>query len=114
MKTIKVNTIYPAFAGEVNAHGIGVPCVFVRLAGCNLRCYFKTKGILCDTPEALEMKNGKDMLSLDRPNHMGVKVGESVGKNRYIGDINIRIITSFYDLFIIIYLRNIRHCNHLT
>lgn len=28
-------------------------------------------------------KNGKDMLSLDRPNHMGVKVGESVGKNRF-------------------------------
>lgn len=61
MKTIKVNTIYPAFAGEVNIHGIGVPCTFVRLAGCNLRCYFKTKGALCDTPEALEMKSGKDM-----------------------------------------------------
>lgn len=61
MKQLKVNTIYPAFAGEVNIHGIGVPCVFVRLAGCNLRCYFKTKGILCDTPEALEMKSGKDM-----------------------------------------------------
>ena len=61
MKTIKVNTIYPAFMGEVNTHGIGVPCTFVRLAGCNLRCYFKTKGTLCDTPEALEMKSGKDM-----------------------------------------------------
>lgn len=61
MKTIKVNTIYPAFMGEVNTHGIGVPCTFVRLAGCNLRCYLKTKGTLCDTPEALEMKSGKDM-----------------------------------------------------
>ena len=61
MKTIKVNTIYPAFMGEVNTHGIGVPCTFLRLAGCNLRCYLKTKGILCDTPEALEMKGGKDM-----------------------------------------------------
>lgn len=61
MKTIKINTIYPAFMGEVNIHGIGVPCTFVRLAGCNLRCYFKTKGTLCDTPEALEMKGGKDM-----------------------------------------------------
>lgn len=61
MKTIKVNTIYPAFMGEVNTHGIGVPCTFVRLAGCNLRCYFKTKGTLCDTPEALEMKSGKDI-----------------------------------------------------
>lgn len=61
MKTLKVNTIYPAFMGEANTHGIGVPCTFVRLAGCNLRCYYKTKGILCDTPEALEMKSGKDM-----------------------------------------------------
>ena len=61
MKTLKVNTIYPAFMGEVNVHGIGVPCTFVRLAGCNLRCYLKTKGILCDTPEALEMISGKDM-----------------------------------------------------
>lgn len=60
-KTLKVNTIYPAFMGEVNAHGIGVPCTFLRLAGCNLRCYYKTKGTLCDTPEALEMKGGKDM-----------------------------------------------------
>lgn len=61
MKTLKVNTIYSAFMGEVNIYGIGVPCTFVRLAGCNLRCYFKTKGILCDTPEALEMKSGKSM-----------------------------------------------------
>lgn len=61
MKTLKVNTIYPAFMGEVNTHGIGAPCTFVRLAGCNLRCYFKTKRTLCDTPEALEMKGGKDM-----------------------------------------------------
>ena len=61
MKMIKVNTIYPAFMGEVNTHGIGIPCVFVRLAGCNLRCYSKTKGTLCDTPEALEMRSGKIM-----------------------------------------------------
>lgn len=60
MRTLRVNTIYPAFMGECNTHGIGVPCTFVRLAGCNLRCYYKTKHILCDTPEALEMKGGKE------------------------------------------------------
>lgn len=65
MKTLKVNTIYPAFMGEVNAYGIGVPCTFLRLSGCNLRCYFKTKGILCDTPEALEMKSGKELSVLE-------------------------------------------------
>lgn len=55
----RVNTIYPAYMGEVNCMGIGHPCTFVRLSGCNLRCYFKTKGGYCDTPEALSMKEGK-------------------------------------------------------
>lgn len=77
MKTLKVNTIYPAFMGEVNMHGIGVPCTFLRLAGCNLRCYFRTKGTLCDTPEALEMKGGKDMSVPEiiyQVKHLGRKV----------------------------------------
>ena len=50
---IKVNKIYPAYMGEVNKFGIGHPCTFLRLAGCNLRCYYETFGTLCDTPEAL-------------------------------------------------------------
>lgn len=58
---LRVNTIYPAFMGEVNVHGIGAPCTFLRLAGCNLRCYYKTKHTLCDTPEALEVSCGKEM-----------------------------------------------------
>ena len=58
---LRVNTIYPAFMGELNCHGIGVPATFVRLSGCNLRCYSKTKGCFCDTPEALSMKSGEDM-----------------------------------------------------
>lgn len=61
MKNLKLNTIYPAFMGEVNKYGIGAPCTFVRLAGCNLRCYEKTKGTLCDTPEALTLSCGKDV-----------------------------------------------------
>ena len=61
MNTLKVNCIYPAFMGECNKHGIGVPCTFVRLSGCNLRCYKKTLGTLCDTPEALQMNSGLDM-----------------------------------------------------
>lgn len=58
---MRVNTIYPAFMGEINKYGIGAPCTFVRLAGCNLRCYHKTKGTLCDTPEALSMNCGHEM-----------------------------------------------------
>ena len=62
---MRVNTIYPAFMGEVNCHGIGVPCTFVRLAGCNLRCYFKTKGTYCDTPEALSASSGHVMTEVE-------------------------------------------------
>lgn len=58
---MKINTIYAAFMGEVNKFGIGAPCVFVRTAGCNLRCYWKTLGELCDTPEALKLDCGDDM-----------------------------------------------------
>lgn len=57
-KSLNVSTIYHAFMGECNVYGIGVPCTFVRLAGCNLRCYYKTKGYFCDTPEALSATNG--------------------------------------------------------
>jgi 7-carboxy-7-deazaguanine synthase len=60
----KVNTIYPSFMGEVNTYGIGVACTFVRLAGCNLRCYLDTMGTLCDTPESLEKHQG-DSLTLN-------------------------------------------------
>lgn len=57
---LRINTIYKAFMGEVNMFGIGAPCTFVRLAGCNLRCYYRTKGLLCDTPEALGV-SGEEM-----------------------------------------------------
>lgn len=53
---LNVNTIYPAFDGEQNPWGIGHPTVFVRFQGCHLRCYLKTLGVVCDTPEALDMK----------------------------------------------------------
>jgi len=56
--TYKINTIYPAFMGEVNKYGIGAKCTFLRFNGCNMRCYLQTKGILCDTPEALVVGEG--------------------------------------------------------
>lgn len=77
MTTLRVNTIYPAFMGEVNVHGIGAPCTFVRLAGCNLRCYNKTKGILCDTPEALSPNSGKHLLVPDIVKEV-IKLGNKV------------------------------------
>lgn len=58
---LRLNTIYNAFMGEQNTYGIGVPCTFIRLAGCNLRCYWRTKGVKCDTPEALKMELGREI-----------------------------------------------------
>lgn len=51
---MKVNSIYSTFQGECNPFGIGQPVIFLRLQGCHLRCYKKTLGVLCDTPEALK------------------------------------------------------------
>lgn len=47
--------------GEVNKFGIGAKCTFLRLAGCNIRCYKKTMFHLCDTPESLEGTDGEPM-----------------------------------------------------
>jgi len=54
--SININTVYTTFDGEVNPFGIGVPTIFVRTQGCHVRCYLRTLGNLCDTPEALDMK----------------------------------------------------------
>lgn len=55
---MQVVTIYSAFQGEVNDYGIGARCTFLRLAGCNLRCY-KSTGC-CDTPEGLSMEHKEE------------------------------------------------------
>ncbi|MBN1538559.1 MAG: 7-carboxy-7-deazaguanine synthase QueE, partial [Candidatus Thermoplasmatota archaeon] len=47
---LNVNEIFASFQGE-GVH-TGIPTVFIRLAGCNLRCEW------CDTPYALEPSSG--------------------------------------------------------
>lgn len=46
--------------GEVNVSGIGAPIIFIRLAGCHLRCYKSTLNKLCDTPNALDIHSGAE------------------------------------------------------
>ena len=43
---LKVSEIFKSIQGESTYAGL--PCIFVRLAGCNLRCAY------CDTPDARE------------------------------------------------------------
>lgn len=51
MSHLKVSEIYVSTQGESSYAGL--PCVFVRLAGCPLRCSW------CDTPAALTTKGAK-------------------------------------------------------
>jgi organic radical activating enzyme len=62
---MRVSAIYPTYQGETNLHGIGAPVIFLRLQGCHLRCYKKTMGVLCDTPEALSREDVSDEIAKD-------------------------------------------------
>jgi len=50
---LRVHEIYQSIQGESSL--AGVPCIFIRLAGCPLRC------IYCDTPQALSATSGTSM-----------------------------------------------------
>ena len=71
-KMLKVNEIYLSVQGESSYTGL--PCVFVRLTGCNLRC------IWCDT--AYAFYEGKSM-SIDeivgKVKNFGIKLIEITG-----------------------------------
>lgn len=75
---MEINTIYTAVQGEVNVNGIGSPVIFVRTSFCHLRCFVKTIGVLCDTPEALERGSGKEMSTaeiIDKVNEISLNTG---------------------------------------
>ncbi|GHS93174.1 7-carboxy-7-deazaguanine synthase [Planctomycetales bacterium] len=55
--TLRVYEIYRALQGETSR--VGLPCVIVRLAGCDLRCAW------CDTLEAANVGAGKEMTVAD-------------------------------------------------
>ncbi|SHK46972.1 7-carboxy-7-deazaguanine synthase QueE [Thermocrinis minervae] len=51
---LKISEIYPTIQGEGLL--VGVPSLFIRLQGCNLRCPW------CDQPESLELSSTKATL----------------------------------------------------
>jgi len=55
---LKVNEIYPSIQGEGLL--IGLPAVFIRLQGCNLRCPW------CDQPSALSFSEGGASLEVEQ------------------------------------------------
>jgi 7-carboxy-7-deazaguanine synthase len=70
---LNVSEIFSSIQGESSYAGL--PCTFVRLAGCNLRCRY------CDTPYAQE-KTGQDMsldAILDRVEEYGTNLVEITG-----------------------------------
>lgn len=54
---LNISEIFYSIQGEGSKAGL--PCVFVRLQGCMLRCSW------CDTPYALELKQVETMMSID-------------------------------------------------
>lgn len=53
MNQLRVHEIYTSIQGESTAAGL--PCLFIRLAGCPLRCVY------CDTAHALDFNSGQQM-----------------------------------------------------
>lgn len=50
---MRIIEIFKSIQGE--GRNQGLPCVFIRLAGCNLNCLW------CDTPHARDMEAGEEM-----------------------------------------------------
>ena len=52
---LKIFSIFPSIAGEVNCYHQGHLCTFIRFSGCQLNCNY------CDTRYALSATSGKEM-----------------------------------------------------
>lgn len=56
----RIYSIFPSIDGEVNGYGQGALTVFIRFAGCNLRCQYP-----CDTPNSLSGASGS-LITIDQ------------------------------------------------
>ena len=60
---LNVFSIFESIDGEVNSFGQGACTIFIRLAGCNLRCTYGGSG--CDTKMAQLSQSGTKMENAD-------------------------------------------------
>lgn len=56
-RTLRINELFFSIQGE--ATRAGLPCIFVRLHGCGLRCSY------CDTPYALSHSEGGEVMTFE-------------------------------------------------
>ena len=68
-----ITEIFRSIQGESTYAGL--PCIFVRLTGCNIRCAY------CDQPEALEKRPGPCRIE-QTPGRRDWTVCESPKRNR--------------------------------
>src|SRR6478752_4212121 len=65
--TLLIHEIYRSLQGESTFAGL--PCVFIRLTACNLRCVY------CDTPHAFHQG---ETLSLDEVVNRAIELGDQL------------------------------------
>lgn len=81
---IRIVEIFESLQGESTFAGI--PCFFIRLAGCNLRCTY------CDTPYALNAETGNSRLVSITEILAELKSRDSVWKNQSLGNYRLPLV----------------------
>lgn len=93
MPSLKLSEIFFSVQGEGSRSGL--PCVFVRMQGCGLRCRW------CDTPYALDHKQGGDVADLDdilaRVAHYGCRFIELTGGEPLEQEASFALVTRLCD-----------------
>lgn len=87
---LKINEIYKSIQGESSF--VGLPCTFVRLTGCHLRCHW------CDTAYAFD--EGRDMTVdqvLDEVKTLGLSMVELTGGEPLLQDDAFRLVKRLLD-----------------
>ncbi len=87
---MKINEIYQSIQGESSYAGL--PCVFVRTSGCNLRCRW------CDTAHAFEEGENQSLLSiLNTVRTFGCHLLEVTGGEPLLQKESLTLITALLD-----------------